>query len=277
MSTVQLFCKAVVALLVPTPCHLGSSAKHVIEVTSLKGDADPLLCMLQYELKDEFWLGLSRDLTLKAGSSKELGPKLKDAVDRMARMLEQTKSEDQKVLSAQNLELLTQVLRQLPQFQDGLRQSATDRLQELFKDAVVLLTAEVVALKSIKDEIQDVVGPLQSFITDLEGTNFDLGEEILQLTQWQEKSKNAITRAALEQWLAEQMETSVDGASLDLEQLRYHTAQHPQGFPENMQSDLKKLYVPLMNRMVAVAEVAGQFLISVFLFVFVAWGPRPKE
>ena len=78
-ASVKAVTQAILALLVPVPNYMKSSAKDVLRVTNAKTAGadlpeDSLLSMTRLALQAPFWKGLVSEVSVKAGAAKELGP-----------------------------------------------------------------------------------------------------------------------------------------------------------------------------------------------------------
>ena len=258
LTSVQLFCRAIVALLVPIPGVLGSSAKDVVEVTSCAQDAEPLLCMLKFELQGDFWKPFCLDVTLKAGVAKELGPKLHGYHRQLTGMIQKSKeaSDDSshELLANTNLEKVIEVLNQLPSYEDALRAGATSQLRATLKTVVDMLMKQIIKIDDFDGQPLDRINTFIQTLESCQCMKDDFMDVVLQLQHWQQKSAPQVKSATMSQWIDAQLEAKVDGESLDVEILRFQVAQHAQeGFPDHQHGKLSKLYLPLLNRMLALA------------------------
>ncbi|CAE7241795.1 unnamed protein product [Symbiodinium sp. CCMP2592] len=269
MDVVQIFCRAILALLVPIPNYLGSSAKDVVAVTAAKDD-NSLLLMLKNEMATSFWKPLILDVNLKAGMAKELGPVLKSHTDKVATVLKEPGP------LLENLAALNGALTDLPKLAANLRTGATQQLQDVMQKAVKFIIKDVVQLKDFTGEDSgSLAKAITTFVDKLgsAGSLHDaLADEVLQLQAWQSNSAASLAEAETKRWLDQCMASSSNGTDLDLEQLRFQL-QHRAGqsfpcFPEDVQNQVEKLYVPLLMLLDRKAarksnvEVVGNFLFS---------------
>ena len=246
MDIVGIFCRAILAMLVPIPGYCGSSAKDCVAVSSAKESS--LLMMLKNEMQTSWWKPLALEVNLMAGAAKELGPRVKQLSDDLARVLKQASGPED---LNQNLEILNGTLSELPHLVANLRTGATQQLQDLLRQAVKMVSKHIVQVKDFAGEESGSLATTISTFMEKLGASGSLHDSVtdewLQLQAWQASSAASLAEAETKRWLQQCLESSSNGAGIDLEQLRFQLQRHGgQGFPEDMQNDVEKLYIPLL-------------------------------
>ncbi|CAE7514829.1 unnamed protein product [Symbiodinium sp. CCMP2592] len=245
LTSVLTFGRALLALLVPMPEYLGSSAKDVIKATTASKSKDqcvnPAYTLLKSALEDPWWRALATEVNVKAGINKELAPVLKKCTED----IKFTKGEDE--LNP----LLTgalDTLNALPKLDGNLRAGATQHLRGHLKVVVDKITKAILAAPSVESlpisQVSDFVGKLACVSDDPA-----MCQQHLQLQAWQEKSKSQLDIADTVAFLAAAKEGNLDGSELDWERLQYHLSKFSKGFPEQCLPDLQELKGPIVRRL----------------------------
>jgi hypothetical protein len=196
MDRFQDFCRAVLTILVPTPDHMGSTVKDALNASKYKG-TNPLEVMLKGALMENPWWVKSLDeVVMKAGSSKEWGPKLEDhrlELQCHARPASQSSLNDKMVA-------LIKVFHDWPLLAENLRAGATDEVQSHAVDLIPKVIGGIIACKTIESF---VVCDLESFVNGVNvfATSYFVDSDAvvdyhLRLVCWKEKMAMSIATAS---------------------------------------------------------------------------------
>ena len=248
LGIVATVAKAILALVVPIPEYMGSSAKDVIAITNAKAGKgfDPqnaLYVLMRERLTDNgFWKSLATEVNLKSGTNKELAPVLKKHCE----SLKAVKNGDFNDMLAAVLECL----KDMPRLESNLRNNATQQLRTQLRLLVQKLGKTTLATDIATLPISELQLLVQSLACVLDDQG--IREMHCKLEAWMQASEGQFAEAECERWLAEALE---EAAVMSFEKLAYHVNKYKQGFPDKVLEDVLKLIPRMLETFIAQASL----------------------
>ena len=192
LATVADASKALLALLVPIPEYVGTSAKDVVQLVQSKS-INSFHLLIRKKMEGPWWRNIQNEVNVKAGISKELAPVLRGLIDK-------TKQAKQLEDYSQVIEPTIDALAGLRRLESNLRAGATQHLRGHLRACVQKVGKGVLNAQEF-DHVP--VGLVLEFTEKLEALKDDDGirQLQLQLQQWQKDSSSKLSAVEMRSWL----------------------------------------------------------------------------
>jgi hypothetical protein len=206
MLRLDAFAKTVVALLVPTPGFLNSSARDVYTMTRYRGSQLLEATLKTIIVDNDIWKGKYDELTKKAGSSKVWQPKYAEHLQRLQQVMEPL-GDFNSMLTA-----VVEVFKDYEQMERNMRVGALGDLSACLLTLIPAIAKRILASEA-GDDVD--VSKLKAFISNIcMLSDHDNIQDIqLELDKWQTGSAGKLATRRFGDFLALSVVGGLDNSS----------------------------------------------------------------